>query len=250
MQSTGATLTYTPQGALTSIATITLTAETAGTTLIANCQDFAGNNAIQMQFGPIMIDKTPPALSATAVAGLNNPYTAGNWTNQNVTVTFACVDDLSAVANSGVASYAPLQQILNTETSNGSSTGTCTDKAGNVSSVTFSPIKIDQTPPVLTVATTNADSSAYTPGKWTNQSVTVTYTCNDNASPLNVNSGVAASSPTAPQTFTHETTSTGTSATGTCLAPPGNAATTPPLASGTILIDKTPPTVTAVGNLR
>ena len=245
---TGATLVYTQQGALTSIATVTLTAETPGTTLTANCQDFAGNNAIQMKFGPIMIDKTPPALSATAVGGLN-PYTAGAWTNQNVTVTFACIDDLSAVANSGVASYAPMQQIFNTETSNGSSTGTCTDKAGNVSSVTFSPIMIDQTPPVLTVATTNADSSVYTPGKWTNQSVTVTYTCNDNASPLNVNSGLAAGSPTAAQTFTQETTSAGTSTSGTCSDKAGNVASNAPLSSGTILIDKTPPTVTAVGNL-
>ncbi len=244
----GATLTYTQQGALTSIATVTLTAETTGATLTANCQDFAGNNAVQAQFGPIMIDKTPPALSATAVAGLN-PYTAGAWTNQNVRVTYTCVDDLSPVANSGVAFYAPLQQIFNTETANGSSTGTCTDKAGNVSTVTFSPIMIDQTPPVLTVATTNADSSAYTPGKWTNQSVTVKYTCNDNASLLHVNSGVAAGSPTAPQTFTQGTTSAGTSTTGTCSDNAGNVATNAPLSSGTILIDKTPPTVTAVGNL-
>lgn len=236
----GATLTYSQQGALTSIATVTLTAETQGTTLTANCQDFAGNNAIQAQFGPIKIDKTPPALSATAVAGLNQ-YTAGAWTNQNVTVTFACVDDLSAVANSGVSSFAPLQQIFNTETSNGSSTGTCTDQAGNVSSVTFSPIMIDKTPPVLTVSA-STPLGAYTSGAWTNQNVSVTYVCVDNAS--TVNSGVAAGSPTGSQTFTQQTTIAGVNASGSCTDQAGNVATNAPLSFGPVKIDTTPPTVT------
>ena len=228
---------------LISTAAFTLTAETAGTTPSATCSDVATNTASTLPFGPIMIDKTPPALSASAVAGLN-AYVAGNWTNQNVTVTYACVDTLSAVANSGVASFAPLQQIFNTETSSGSSTGTCTDLAGNVSTVTFSPIMIDKTPPVLTVSAATADNNPYSAGVWTNQNVTVTYACADNASPLSVNSGLAAGSPTGSQTFTQETPIAGTSASGSCSDNAGNIATNAPLSFGPVKIDKTAPTVT------
>jgi hypothetical protein len=243
----GATLSYSQNG-LSSTATVSLTAETASTTLSASCQDFAGNNATVVQFGPIMIDKTPPVLTLMSTTP-NGAYVASTWTNQSVTVAYACADTASTVANSGVATFAPMQQIFSTETSNGMSTSSCTDAAGNVSIASFSPIMIDKTPPVLTVSDTNADSTAYIPGTWTNQSVTVTYSCVDNASALNINSGLAAGSPTAPQTFTAETPLSGTSTTGTCFDKAGNIATNAPLTSGVIQIDKTAPTVTATANL-
>ncbi len=241
----GSTLTYSQPNSLTSIATVTLVAETSGTTLSGACQDLAGNNAVPVQFGPIMIDKTPPVLTVMATTAPNVMYNAGTWTNQNITVTYGCVDNASpANVNSGVASFVPVQQTFSTETSSGTSTSMCTDAAGNVSTAGFSPVLIDKTPPVLTVSATTPDTNAYTPGVWTNQDVNVTYACVDNASPLNVNSGLATGSPTGSQTFTQETPFAGANASGTCSDKAGNTSTIAPLPFGPIKIDKTPPTVT------
>ena len=92
---------------MTTMASATLTAETTGTTLTANCSDIASNPAGSVMFGPIMIDTTPPVLTVAATAN-NVPYTAGTWTNQSVTVTYACFDNASPHnVNSGLAANSP-----------------------------------------------------------------------------------------------------------------------------------------------
>ena len=172
--SVGSTLTYSQPNALTSAATVTLTANTsvAGATLNASCQDLAGNNAPPVSFGPILIDTTAPTVTSTA--NLNNSsgsvYTPGTWTNQSVVVTFACGDALSGVQPGsivGSTSYA----------SQGSYTasGSCKDIAGNTGYALFGPVQIDTTTPAVMITSPVAQSYVL------NQQIIPNFTCGDNS---------------------------------------------------------------------
>lgn len=127
---------------------------------------------------------------------------------------------------------ATVSATLTSEGANQSATGTCRDNAGNAASRLQTGINIDKTPPVLTANATTADGKPYTGGIWTNQNVTVTFTCTDTLS------GVAMV--TSPVTISTE--GANQSASGTCTDKAGNAAT--PVTFGGIKIDKTPPTTT------
>jgi hypothetical protein len=168
----GSTLTYTQPSALTSVATVTLTANTPGTTLNASCQDLAGNNAQAVSFGPIKIDTTPPTVTGTA--NLNSPtgpaYTAGTWTNQSVVVTFACGDSLSGVKPGSIVGDTTFgsQGIYTTN-------GSCQDLAGNTGNGSFGPVQIDTTTPGVLI--TSPVAQAYL----LNQQITPNITCGDNA---------------------------------------------------------------------
>ena len=168
----GATVTYSQPGALASAATVTLTAETAGTTLNASCQDLAGNNATPVAFGPIQIDTTPPTVTATA--NLNSSsgpaYFANTWTNQSVVVTFACSDSLSGV-KAGSITASPSFGLQGTYTANGS----CQDNAGNTGNGSFGLIQIDTTMPALVITSPLAQTYIL------NQQITPNFTCGDNA---------------------------------------------------------------------
>src|SRR5207248_11670001 len=115
--------------------------------------------------GGSSIDKTAPSVTATATvpSGQNgSPYTAGSWTNQNVTVAFACADQLSGVntCDSG--------KVVKGEGANQSARGSGSDQAGNTANTIFGGINIDKTAP-STVAT--APQTA-----WNNSDVTVNLT--------------------------------------------------------------------------
>jgi Tol biopolymer transport system component len=118
----------------------------------------------------------PLELTATYLNSNNSVYVPGTWTNMSVTVTFFCTD----VGGPGVASVtAPVTvSVEGTHTVD----GLCTDNDGKTASLAAGPIMIDKTIPLLTATTTNADGSPYTPGTWTGQPVTVTYTCVDSLS--------------------------------------------------------------------
>jgi Bacterial Ig-like domain (group 3) len=90
----------------------------------------------------IVEDTTPPTITASATKADNSSYTAGDWTNQTVTVHFTCSD-----AESGVADC-PADQIFSTDGSF-TATGTATDVAGNSADASFGPIMIDKTAPTL-----------------------------------------------------------------------------------------------------
>jgi hypothetical protein len=168
----GATLTYTQPNALTSVATVTLTAETSGTTLNSTCQDLAGNNAQPVSFGPIQIDTTPPTVTATA--NLNSSggpaYTAGTWTNQSVVVTFGCSDSLSGVKPGSITANTTFGSA-GIYTANGS----CLDVAGNQGNGSFGPVQIDTTTPGVLITSPLAQTYVL------NQQITPNFTCGDNA---------------------------------------------------------------------
>ncbi len=88
----------------------------------------------------------------------------------------------------------------------------------------------DSTPPTITATATKADSTSYTAGVWTNQTVTVHFTCSDTGSGI-------ASCP-ADQVFSTDGTFT---ASGTATDNAGGTATA---TFGPIMIDKTAPTLT------
>lgn len=201
LPASGATVTYAQSNnGLTSVATVTLTAETPkpGATLIANCQDAADNKATQVQFGPILIDKTPPVVTATG--NLNSPtgtpYTAGTWTNQSVVVTFSCADSLSGPkpgSITGNTSYGS----QGTYTANGS----CMDIAGNTGNGSFGPVLIDTTTPGVLI--TSPQNQTYV----LNQTITPSFTCPDNGGGDTTTctgtpaSGPYAATPVGPSTF-------------------------------------------------
>lgn len=62
--------------------------------------------------------------------------------------------------------------------------GTATDNTGFFSSTNFGPIQIDKTAPSISATATKADATAYTAGSWSNQDITVSYTCSENGSEL------------------------------------------------------------------
>ena len=204
------------------------TANTSGTTATfsGTCADNAGNSAGSSTFGPIKIDKVAPVASVLSVKKADaSAYTPGTWTNQSVTVDFACTDPLS-----GVASLTPDPVTLASSGEDQSASTTCTDNAGNTDAASQGNIDIDKVAPVASVLSVKkADASAYTPGTWTNQSVTVDFACTD---PL---SGVASLTP---DPVTLASSGEDQSASTTCT---DNAGNTDAASQGNIDIDKVAP---------
>ena len=110
-------------------------------------------------------------------------------------------------------------------------TGTCTDHAGNVGTATFGGINITGTPPAMS-ASYSSNGQPYSPGSWTGQPVTVTFTCTPAA-------GLSVSNLTPPTTITAE--GFNQIVTGTCTDSAGN---TKQLSAGPINIELTPPQLT------
>jgi hypothetical protein len=203
-------------------ATIILTAE--GTTTISfSASDIAGNTS-STQTADVKIDTILPALSVSATipsGGGTAAYTSGTATNQDVTVTFSCSDGGSGVATLGATTGStntqsgtnPLSVTITSSGANQSVTGTCTDNAGNQANSTFGGIDITRAAPVITTSAT-VGGLPYAPGTWTNQTVTVLFSC----SPLSVGNQIA--SLTNPVQVNGPTTNQ--TVTGTCIDTAGN----------------------------
>lgn len=172
LPASGVSVNYSQSDSRHSTAVVTLTAETtaSGVTLHANCQDFAGNNATQVDFGPVLIDKTPPT-----VTGSGGNYTQGQWTNQPVDVTFACSDALSGPVAASITGNAHLSGPQQTTVN-----GSCQDVAGNTGNGSFT-VWIDTTPPGATITTPGPGQVFYL-----NDPTTPSFTCNDGMGGLDV----------------------------------------------------------------
>jgi hypothetical protein len=144
--------------------------------------DAAGNEAAT--FMTWTIDATPPTLTASAVKGTDplfadaTPYLEDSWTNEDVKVSYACVDN---VGGSGVApgEPTPAAETFTTEGTH-TSASDCSDNAGNSVHEEFG-VKIDKTPPVITATLTPAPNA----NGFNNTDVTVSYACSDALSGLN-----------------------------------------------------------------
>lgn len=235
------TLTYTSGSTTTSNGTnplsVTVTSSGSNQSVTGKCTDAAGNESTSV-FDRINMTKTAPSISVAATIAGGAPYTAGVWVRRTVTVTFSCTP-ISA-DNQIVSLTAPVQ--VQGPTENRTVTGTCTDHAGNSSTVTFGTatagINIDRTLPVATATATTTNNSGatvlYTAGSWTNHDVVVTFHCTDNGANQ---SGVDSVDP--PVTVSAAGTTNGVI--GNCNDVAGNNAN-PPAFFGPIKIDKTAPT--------
>ncbi|MBV9039956.1 MAG: IPT/TIG domain-containing protein, partial [Acidimicrobiia bacterium] len=217
---------------------VTVTSAGSNQSVAGTCTDQAGNSATTT-FSGIDISRTAPTITASATSG-GNPYTAGTWTNEPVTVTFACTP---LGPTTPISSLTPPQQVAG-PVQNGTVTGTCTDTQGNSSSTTFGTaslgIDIDLTPPVATVSATTTNNNnvtvPYIAGTWTDHDVVVTFSCTDGGT---VHSDVATTTP--PVTVSAEGSTSGVS--GNCTDNALNISDTVTF-FGSILIDKTPPVCT------
>jgi hypothetical protein len=203
------------------------------------CTDMAGNKTTST-FDRINITKTSPSIHVVATIAGGAPYTAGVWIRRTVTVTFTCTP-ISA-DNQIVSVTGPVQ--VQGPTENQTVSGTCTDQAGNSTTVTFGTatagIDIDRTLPVATATATTTNNSGatvpYTAGTWTNHDVVVTFHCTDTGANQ---SGVASIDPP----VTVSTAGTTNGVIGNCTDVAGNHAN-PPAFFGPIKIDKTAPACT------
>jgi hypothetical protein len=182
--------------------------------------DHAGN-VVQPDF-TVRIDKDAPTISGSA-----SPAPIDGWNNVDVTVAFSCLD----VGPSGIKSCTAPSPL--TEGGNQNVVGTGVDNADNTVSTTVGPINIDETDPVITVASrTHANDEGWNAGP-----VEVTFACDDGSEADD--SGVA--SLTAPQTVSTDGIH---SVTGTCVDDAGNSAS---ITVFDIKIDSQSPTI--LGNV-
>lgn len=129
----------------------TLTSEGAGQSASGNAMDNAGNSASTTVSG-INIDKTDPTASASAAPAANS----NGWNNTDVTVSFSGSDGLSGV------DFCSAPVTLSAEAAGQSASGTCTDKAGNVSATaTASGINIDKTAPDVSLVGGPQEGQSY-----------------------------------------------------------------------------------------
>ncbi len=119
----------------------------AGQSVTGTATDNAGNTASATVSG-INVDLTAPTISASATKADSSAYTAGSWTNQDVTVHYSASD----TGGSGIASVTPDQAFSVTTAT---TSGTATDVAGNSASISFGPINIDKIPPTVTITTSS-----------------------------------------------------------------------------------------------
>ncbi len=189
---------------------------------------------------PQQTDTTPPVIAGTAKTQ-GGVYTPGMWTNQPVTVTWTCTDEQGGSGSDATKTTLQPTTVVNASVAQVASTGDCYDKAGNKASPgTFGPINIDPIPPTITGAGTLPGGAAYTPGTWTNQQVSVGFTCTDNTG----GSGVKTNAVSTPVSVTTEGQQT-VSSSGDCVDQAGNKAQPASLA---VWYDKTPPAITGPAN--
>jgi len=232
-------------GIATCTSAMTLSANGANQSVPGSATDKAGNSAAALVSG-ISIDQTPPAITA------NSSY-AGGWTNQSVTVTFACTDNLSGPAannpvitgipgtgatlsynQNGLTSTATVTLTANTPVTGVNLSASCQDLAGNnATPVQFGPIQIDTTAPIVTVTANlgTANGPIYQANTWTNQSVVVTVACTDALSGVKTGSIQGNNAYVAQGTY---------AVSGSCMDNAGNSGTA---SFGNVEIDTTTPAV-------
>lgn len=107
-------------------------------------------------------------------AGNSSTYTAGNWSRYPVKVTFSCTD-----GNGTVLSQSS-QTVTATTGTTLQSPSSCSNSMGlSAPQISFGPVKVDTTRPVISATLKTADGQRYQLGHWTNQKVTVTFSCAD-----------------------------------------------------------------------
>ena len=213
----------------------TINADTPSTGLVLNCSATSvGGSASESV--TIKRDATASTIVATATNADGTAYTLGSWTNQNVTIHYTCSDTASGLDlryGDGVTGCPSDDRA----TSQGLTTfngRTVVDLAGNMTTLDPAPsVRIDRDAPTVVVSATTADGVAYTSGTWTNQTVTVGFTCDDPLSDIPVGTCPAA------VVVNAETPVDGQAVSGSVTDNAGNTATSNVV---TVKVDQTAPT--------
>jgi hypothetical protein len=132
-------------------------------TVMGTATDSAGNSASATVSG-VNVDQAPPTLNGTPTT----PPNAQGWYSGDVMIQWSCSDTLS-----GIAGSCPSEDAISGEGNSLSASETVSDVAGNVTTTSSAPVRIDRTPPVTT---------ASAPSGWSNTGVTMTLSAVDNLS--------------------------------------------------------------------
>jgi hypothetical protein len=182
------------------------------------CRDVAGNVSAAGSFA-LKYDSTPP----TPTAAPSRAADSNDWYSHPFSVSFAGSD-----ATSGLDSCSAAASYSGPDTASAQLTGSCTDQAGNTSSIAF-PFHYDGTPPIAS-ATPSRKPDA---DGWYNHPFSVTFSGTD--------AGSGMGSCTDTQTYSGPGSTSG-QVPGTCVDKAGNSAG----ASFSFKYDATPPTVSNV----
>ena len=175
-QNVTVTFTCSSAGGLATLTTVTVSTEGANQSVSRPCSNTSGDS-VTATFGGIDIDLTPPAIQFVSVVPVNN----AGWSNQPATVTWQCTDSLSGPV------AATVTQVVSTNGTNLSATGTCLDHAGNSASNTHTGINIDTVPPLVQLISP-IDGFTYALGT----EIAANYSCSDGGSGIASCSGPVA----------------------------------------------------------
>ena len=115
----------------------------------------------------LVVDTLEPVISLNT----RTAFTANDWNNADVTVTFTCTDDGTGVNTAA----STLEVVVSSEGAGQFATGTCIDNAGNSASLIESNINIDKTDPEISLLS----RTAFSANDWNNSPVTVSYDPSD-----------------------------------------------------------------------
>jgi hypothetical protein len=170
-----------PESAISSTSgceTNTVTTDTAGITFTCTATSLGGTASASVT---IKRDTAPPTLSFGPPSPAPN---AAGWINTNVSIPFTADDNLSGVASTAPSS--PL--VLTAEGAAITGSVRASDVAGNTATFTSAVVKIDKTPPMITIATP-PNAATYL----LNAAVASNYTCADTLSGVSSCAGPVAS---------------------------------------------------------
>jgi hypothetical protein len=134
--------------------------EGANQSVTGTAVDEAGNTATATVAG-INVDTAPPSLAGSPTTAPN----ANGWYNAPVTIGWACADALS-----GILGPCPADSVIGAEGMGLTVAQSVSDVAGNTTSASSPPVKIDRTAP---------STSASAVPNWSNTAVTVTLGATD-----------------------------------------------------------------------
>jgi hypothetical protein len=128
-----------------------LSAETAGTAVTGSCTNAAGLSTDATPV-TVKIDKTPPSAALVVTAGTLG---LNGWYTSNVTISTQGSDSVSTpVTCTG-------DQLQGTDTPGVVFNGSCTNAAGLSASATPLTVKLDKTPPTVSINSDIADGASY-----------------------------------------------------------------------------------------